>query len=507
MTAETLTMTNERPAATGDPLLRIEALHKAFGGQIVLDEISADIRPGEVILLRGKNGSGKTTLLNILSGALPADRGAITFWESRKRVEFPLSPMSFLGTNFSPENFARSGLGRTWQDVRLFLSHVVWANLAVARRGQRGERPLALLSPWETAWIRNEQAAIKSESFERLAAIGLADRAEAPADAVSLGQAKRISILRAIEGGARFILLDEPLAGLDERGIDDVLSLLRRLAFERRVTLLIVEHTFLAARVLSFATRVWTLADGQLTDEPASSHRAAVPAEPPEISPLIARAASEYEVSTREVGRGARLHILRRPGTASGGEPILRVRDAVIYRGKRLVVGNHDALGGVSGLELDVYAGEIAVLQAANGWGKTTLFDALAGLVPIERGDVVVDGRSMIATPAWRRARSGIGYLRARDNYFATLSVAETLRLCGAREEAHLQPFFRKAMGTLSGGERQRVILTATDSVASRVLLLDEPFSSLDDDGSERAWWAIRNGASRATVIAIPLNN
>src|SRR3712207_1248084 len=108
----------------GPCLLEAEGLFKAFGGQIVLNRVDLELRQGEVVLLRGENGSGKTTLLNILPGNLEPDVGTIRYYAdgTPRSYRFPrrwwqeLNPFD----HFTPEFVAREGIGRTWQEVRLF---------------------------------------------------------------------------------------------------------------------------------------------------------------------------------------------------------------------------------------------------------------------------------------------------------------------------------------------------------------------------------------------------
>jgi len=118
-------------------LLRASGLRKAFGGQVVLDGVDLELRQGEVVLLRGENGSGKTTLLNILTGNLEPDAGEIHYSadDSPRSYSFPrrwwqdLNPWD----HFRPEFVAMEGMGRTWQDVRLFHSLSLRDNIAVAQ--------------------------------------------------------------------------------------------------------------------------------------------------------------------------------------------------------------------------------------------------------------------------------------------------------------------------------------------------------------------------------------
>ena len=212
-------------------LLRALGLSKAFGGQVVLDNVGLELRQGEVVLLRGENGSGKTTLLNILTGNLEPDAGEIHYLAdgSPRSYRFPrrwwqeLNPFD----HFTPEFVAREGIGRTWQDVRLFGSQTLRDNLAVATPGHPGENPLlALFAPHCAA---GREAEINQTADAMLARLGLAGREDSSADKISLGQSKRIAIARAVLTDAKILFLDEPLAGLDRQGIDDLLALLQYL--------------------------------------------------------------------------------------------------------------------------------------------------------------------------------------------------------------------------------------------------------------------------------------
>ena len=129
-------------------LIEASNINVRFGGHQVLRDVSLSVHPGRMILLQGPNGAGKSTLLNILSGNLPADSGTIRIAIPGKRelrCRFPLSlTENALGDPFSPWRFARSGVGRSWQDVRLFQSLTLADNLAVAHPDQPGESALSV---------------------------------------------------------------------------------------------------------------------------------------------------------------------------------------------------------------------------------------------------------------------------------------------------------------------------------------------------------------------------
>ncbi|MEI6972522.1 MAG: ATP-binding cassette domain-containing protein, partial [bacterium] len=262
--------------ALGRVLMQVKGLRKSFGGQVVLNGVDLELREGEVVLLRGENGSGKTTLLNILTGNMEPDAGEINLFVNShpEQFRFPrhwwqeLNPWD----HFTPERVASEGVGRTWQDVRLFGSQTILDNLAVARPGQPGETPWRMLSRPRAclnAEKENQQAVIAL-----LQTLGLGDRGESSADMISLGQTKRIAFARSAHANTKIVFLDEPLAGLDQKGTENVMSLLRELATTHRLTLVIVEHVFNIPIILDFANAVWTLADGRLTRETIAEAKA-----------------------------------------------------------------------------------------------------------------------------------------------------------------------------------------------------------------------------------------
>jgi len=467
------------PLAGRKVLLRIQNLRKAFGGQIVLDGLSAELREGEVVLLRGDNGSGKTTLLNILSGSLEPDAGSIYLAANgaTEHFEFPrrwwqnLNPFD----HFTPERVASEGVGRTWQDVRLFTTMSLADNIAVATPRQTGENPLsAFLGGSARAEAGNVRGAVA-----RLSGLGLNGREQSSADRISLGQTKRVAIARAVQAGARILFLDEPLAGLDTPGIEEVWALLSALVQQQRVTLVIVEHVFNIPRVLDLAQTVWTLRDGKLQIEPApgsivSNGNDGI------LKRLIDEiGGKDCQVGEESLGAGASL--IRITPTTTGQLPaILEVQSAVIRRDRRLVIGDQGNGGVVRGLSFGLREGEVAILSAPNGWGKTTLLEGIAGLIPVEQGKVVLRGVDILGLPTWRRYALGLRFIPSRNNLFPNLSVADFHTLCrksSPRKEHSSNSRLR--IGQLSGGERQQLNLTDL-SAPGALTILDEPFQGLD---------------------------
>lgn len=499
----------------GPVLLRAEGLKKAFGGHTVLDGADLEIRKGKVILLRGENGSGKTTLLNILTGNLEPDSGAIYYLAdgTPRTYKFPkrwwqeLNPFD----HFTPEFVAREGIGRTWQDARLFGAQSLRENIALAEPRHPGENPvLALIAPSRS---RQREEEIRRKADAILARFGLAGRENSSADKISLGQSKRVAIARAVAAGARILFLDEPLAGLDFDGIADVLALLKALVQNHVLTLVVVEHIFNQPHLSGLVTEEWLLEDGrlkcngkagtatigkQLTSFLAEEDR------PPWFDCLVPAGSEVIDIS---LPRGAKLTRIRRPGFSTTRPPILRVSDLLIQRGHRMVLGL-DEQGLPEGFNLDLYAGELAILQAPNGWGKSTLFDALTGILPPSSGSIMLDDVDISKQPLWMRRRAGLSLVSATNNVIESLQMGELHRLARSRAmpgfaSAHL--YRKRKISTLSGGQKQLLALTMADSREKvRLQLFDEPFSMLDASAIQEAIKLMSPTVDRAVLIAVP---
>jgi ABC-type multidrug transport system ATPase subunit len=346
-----------------------------------------------------------------------------------------------------------------------------------------------------------------------LADLGLGGRETSSADMVSLGQAKRVAIARAVRAGAKVLFLDEPLAGLDAQGVVSVITMLRDLAHDHQLTLVIVEHIFNIPLILDFATTVWTLKDGKLRVEDPQTVRSEVENQ---VGDGLLRwmrevAGSDGEIIETPLQSGAILMRVisssNNKVSAEGRDVVLKVKDLVVRRGKRLVIGDIGQDGVVRGLSFELRRGELLVLQAPNGWGKTTLLEAIAGLVPSSKGSIELLGRPIESVTSWERRRLGLSLLRARDHTFPDLTVREALRLTGVRDvPGNLKHLLDRKCSDLSGGEKQRVALvSALNHKDLRVVLMDEPFSALDIDALHSTWATMKDCLAKAAiVVAIP---
>ncbi|HTS20614.1 MAG TPA: branched-chain amino acid ABC transporter ATP-binding protein/permease [Casimicrobiaceae bacterium] len=213
-----------RPRPATERLLVVEGAHKRFGGLVAVDDLSFDVRAGEILGLIGPNGAGKSTMFNLISGALPPTRGAIGF------ASHPISGLD-------AHAIARRGIARTFQHVRLLPAMSVLDNVALGAylRGRAGFARCALRLD------RREEARVRAEARFQTARVGLESQLDAPAGSLALGRQRLVEIARALAADPSLLLLDEPAAGLRFAEKQELARLLRSLKGEG-VTILLVEH-------------------------------------------------------------------------------------------------------------------------------------------------------------------------------------------------------------------------------------------------------------------------
>lgn len=228
-----------------EALLTIRSLTKYFGALPALWEVSFTVARGQVTALIGPNGAGKTTLINCLTGVLQPDTGSINF-RGQELCGLP------------PHQVTRLGLARTFQNLRLFPRLSVLDNVLCGLTCQGGD------SFWEAILrlprLRHRERQLRLQALKALDDFGLTARADLPAGALPYGDKKRLELARAVVSQPTLLLLDEPVAGLNQRETAEVSEIIQRLRQEGR-TILLVEHDM--EMVMSLADKVVVLDGGR----------------------------------------------------------------------------------------------------------------------------------------------------------------------------------------------------------------------------------------------------
>jgi len=206
------------------PQLAIEGVSKRFRGLRAVDRVSCAMLPGQILAVIGPNGAGKTTLFNMVAGVLRPDEGAITF--AGERID-----------GRRPDQIARRGIGRTFQNVRPF------PKLSVDALLHAKDMEEALESAHQAIW--------QLDLFSKL---------RQPASALALPDRKRLELARALAARPKLLLLDEVMAGLRPAETDQMVALLRELNRTTGMTILLIEHGMRA--VMALASRILVLHHG-----------------------------------------------------------------------------------------------------------------------------------------------------------------------------------------------------------------------------------------------------
>jgi len=227
-------------SAMADPVLAVRHLRKSFGALKATDDVSLDLRSGEIHALIGPNGAGKTTLIHQISGSLKPDSGDITFLGQ---------PVTQLGL----ARRARLGLGRSFQISSLAPEFSALRNVMLAVQARQGS---------SFRFFRSvlSDTSLTTPAMEALARVGLVDRARIAASELSHGERRKLEIAIALALGSKAFLFDEPMAGMGPEGSKELTTFLDRLRAEAPI--LLVEHDMDA--VFALADRISVLVYGRI---------------------------------------------------------------------------------------------------------------------------------------------------------------------------------------------------------------------------------------------------
>ncbi|HLR77896.1 MAG TPA: ABC transporter ATP-binding protein [Burkholderiaceae bacterium] len=234
-------------------MLSVQSLHKSFGANRAVDDVSFRVAAGEIVALIGPNGAGKTTTFNMLNGQMPADSGQVR-----------LGGKDILG--LSPRHIARLGVGRTFQVAATFPSMTVQENVQMALAAHH-RRVFRLWSR-----MRDQFAA---QALSLLDQVQMADQATRSCSELAYGDVKRVELAMALAAGPRLMLMDEPTAGMAPSERHAMMGLTRELARQRNMAVLFTEHSMDV--VFAWADRIIVLARGRIV---ADGDPAAIRANP-----------------------------------------------------------------------------------------------------------------------------------------------------------------------------------------------------------------------------------
>jgi general nucleoside transport system ATP-binding protein len=462
-----------RAAAGGVPRMDAIGMTKRFGPLLALDDVSLHLEPGSFHAILGENGAGKSTLVTCIMGYHRPDAGYLVVDGTRRDVH-------------NPRQAHDLGLGLVYQHFTLVPNMTAAENLVL------GQSPLPTVIDWA-----GERARI--EAFQG----GMPFRVDLDARITSLaaGEKQKLEILKQLYLGRRVLILDEPTSVLTPAEADQVLGLLRDMADQERLTVVLITHKL--REVLAFARDVTVLKNGR-----SVGRRDVVELDEAALAGMMFGRDTAFISPARE-------HI-------SSGAVRLEVRGLTALNDKGVLA--------CEGVSLAVRSGEILGVAGVAGNGQRELVEVLAGQREAESGDILVSGEPYRRRRTEMRRR-GIFLLTEEpllNGCVRSMSVAENLAFRNFDEAANtaLGCFVRRSalrrqaaelithygiraagpdarIDTLSGGNVQRTVLARELSGSVSVLIAQNPCAGLDFAATSEIHARIVAARNRGAAIVL----
>jgi ABC-type branched-subunit amino acid transport system ATPase component len=436
-------------------VLACDSVSVSFGGLRALDEVSIEVREGEIVGLIGPNGAGKTTLFECISGFQPYQAGRIRYGDADLKA-------------LPPERRAWMGIGRTLQNVRLFPYLSVVDNIRIALH--RHMRRSSLEHAFHLPPANEEEREILERAEEIVELFNMEAYADKYASELSYGTLRLLELACMIALDPRLLLLDEPSSGISQKETEALGPLLHRIKDQTGATILMIEHDM--PLIMGLAGWMYVLDAGRVICEGTPE---VVQHDEEVIEAYLGTPTERRQV--RRKGRGG----ASSDGAAMTTDALLTVEDLDVH---------YDKVQVLYGANLEVREGERVALLGTNGAGKSTILKAVSGLVPPSGGRVLWKGEDIAKVSPDARVRLGIGHVPGGRGLFPSLTVGENLRMGGylsgsdaelEREAERVISYFPwiaerqgQLAGTLSGGEQQQLATARALMIRPELLMIDE---------------------------------
>jgi simple sugar transport system ATP-binding protein len=424
-------------------------IRKEFPGIVANDNITLQVKKGEIHALLGENGAGKSTLMNVLFGLYQPEKGQIRVNGQEVKITDP--------------NVANDlGIGMVHQHFMLVQNFTVTENIILGNE------------PTRTGKINIKKAAQDIQELSNQ--YGLSVDPYAKIQDISVGMQQRVEILKTLYRGADILIFDEPTAALTPQEITELIQIMKKLIQEGKSIILI---THKLKEIMSVCDRCTIIRKGV------------------GVSTVNVQETNPDELAALMVGR--EVHFKTEKKTATPKEAVLTI--------KELVVEDSRGVEAVSSLNLSVRAGEIVGIAGVDGNGQTELIEAITGLRKIKSGSITLKNQELSTLSTRKITESGIGHI-PQDRHKHGLVLDYTIG-----ENIGLQTYYQKPMSksgilnykemykkakeliaeydvrtpseytqarSLSGGNQQKAIIAREVDRSPELLIAAQPTRGLD---------------------------
>ncbi|MDR0586606.1 MAG: ABC transporter ATP-binding protein [Treponema sp.] len=425
---------------------------KVFPGVIANDRISLEVADAEIHALLGENGAGKSTLMSILFGLYECDNGVIRIRGKEARIK-------------SPNDATALGIGMVHQHFKLVHNFTVTENIVL------GMEPKNLVGNLDLSRAEKRVAEL-SETY------GLAVDSKAKIENITVGMQQRVEILKILYRNADILIFDEPTAVLAPREVDELLEIFNRLRSEGK-TIVFITHKL--KEIKAAAGRCTVLRRGRC------------------VGTVAVKDTDERKLAEMMVGREVAFRIEKK--SARPGELVLKIEDLTVIGSK--------GVPAVSGLSLEVRAGEIVGIAGVDGNGQSELTAAISGLLPVKSGRILLKGKDISRETIRRRNEDGIGFVpedRHKHGLILDFRIDENFILKSFRRNPYSDRFgflrfsaiadhagaligefdIRAGGGPatpvkgMSGGNQQKAVIAREIDLSPELLVVAQPTRGLD---------------------------
>ena len=435
-----------------ESIVKFEHISVQFPSVLANDDVSLEIKKGEVFALVGENGAGKSTLMKVLYGMNEPVAGKVYI-------------KGELITKYNPSEAIRLGVGMVHQHFMLVPSFTVAENIVMCKE------------PMKNGIFFDEKGAC--EIVENLVReYGLKVSPKDRIDRISVGLQQRVEILKTLYRGADILILDEPTAVLTPQETDELFDVIRRIVREKQMTVIIITHKLY--EVMAISDRVGVMRRGKLVGVEQTKN------------------VNERILASMMVGREVLLPKLERKKTS--GEELINI--------KSLTVLDNRSLEAVKNLSLSVHAGEIVGIAGIEGNGQSELVEAITGLRQYKSGSITICGKDIKGMTPGKIRDIGVSHIpedrmttgvslsaSIEDNLISGKHKAEEFAVKGIHMKRKPIREYAKRLfeefdirsssveisaGSLSGGNMQKVVLAREIAFENPVIIISQPTRGVD---------------------------